>query len=470
MHRYQIVTRTIRDWIEQGTLKPSERVPSVREMSSLAGFSQITIRHAYALLESEGIITARPRSGYYVAKPGRMLAELPDPLNELSRDARHSKNDERPQLRKLLGSWTDMEVEGFANIYPSRDLMPNRELYSCLVRVLRQEAYRGFTPGDSTFVLRDLITKRATKRGVLTNIENITLVSSPGMAFDLCLDMLVEPGDTVMIESPTDIRLLSSLRRRKLQMVEIYSNPRSGIDPEQFGYLLDNNPIKVCLLTPVNHSPTGTLCSGETMLRIVSKATDKGVRIIENDLFGELSFGPEPARSLKAFDPGQAVLQVGSFAATLGYRFETSWILHHQTNDMLRQNDLHQAFAGGETTIAAAIADYLRSNSYERHLRRLRDRLETRVLQGLALMSKGFPQNCSASRPRGGFTCWVRGSSRFDAIGAAMSAARRGIRLAPGPLYSAVHAHNNFIAMNLSSPWDEQWKEKLDFVGSLLAA
>lgn len=470
MHRYQIVARTIRDWIDRGVMKPGDRAPSVRDMSSRSGFSQITVRHAYALLESEAVLTARARSGYYITNNRRMLAELPDPADDQVMDVRDGAEGDLIRLRQVLGSWENLDRESFASRYPSRDLMPNRDLYGCLLRALRQEAHRGVPCQDQIPLLREIIAKRAGLRGIMAKPDDITLVDSPRVAFDLCLDVVTRPGDAVLVESPTDLCLFSSLQKRDLRIVEVYSNPRTGLDPEQFSYLLENNDIRACLLTPVHHCPTGTICSEETMRRIVGKASERGVHIIENDLYGELSFGLGFPRPLKAFDPGETVLQVGSFATTLGARFGLGWVLHRRYRDALREETLLRNLTTERSATSNAVAQYMQGASYDRHLRRLREKLETRMQQGLALMSRRFPQNCSASRPRGGFMCWVRGSSRFDSMEAADQASRLGIRLAPGQLFSVTRAHKNFVALNLSFAWDRDWEEKLGVVASLLAA
>jgi DNA-binding transcriptional regulator YhcF (GntR family) len=53
--------------IRDGTLKAGDRIPSVRELSRDRGLSPATVVHAYEVLEAEGFIETRPRSGFYVS-------------------------------------------------------------------------------------------------------------------------------------------------------------------------------------------------------------------------------------------------------------------------------------------------------------------------------------------------------------------------------------------------------------------
>src|SRR5436190_10743874 len=63
---YKQVALRISELIEHGTLRPGERVPSVRRYSVQQNVSIATVMQAYRLLEDRGIIEARPQSGYYV--------------------------------------------------------------------------------------------------------------------------------------------------------------------------------------------------------------------------------------------------------------------------------------------------------------------------------------------------------------------------------------------------------------------
>lgn len=469
MYRYENVVSRVQRWIESGVLKPGDRVPSVREMSEQTGFSAVTVHHAYALLESDGIVRASPRSGFYVAACDRKLAEFP-----LSRvDFKKLGSDAAPvseSLGKLIYTWRKNSIQTFGNVYPSDDLFPSQEIRTHLMRSLREETRWSIetasTDGDP--MLREIIAKRAAQRGMDAAADDIIVTRSAQCALNLCLDAVAKPGDTVLIESPSYYPIFDALHRRGLKVIEIYSHPTSGIDPEQFEYLLERGNVTACLIMPVNHYPTGVTYSQDAMRRITEAAASRGVPIIENDLLGELSHNAPVAPTLKKFDTSHSVLQFGSFASTLGPRFGLGWILSRRHRaSMLNQTVLGEPL-GVDAALQRAIAQYMHRRSYDRHLRQLREALATRTRQGLKLISQHFPLSCAVSRPSGGFVCWIRGPQGFNAMEAADEALRRSVSIPPGPMFSVTGSFRNFVSLNLSYPWDNVREKKLLVLAELL--
>lgn len=470
MYRYENVVDRIQRWIESGVLKPGDRVPSVRDMSEQTGFSAVTVHHAYALLESDGIVRASPRSGFYVASSERKLSEFPASKMDY-RGLESSAAPVSESLGKLIYTWRKNRVQTFGNNYPSDDLMPSDEIRTHLIRALREETRWSIetasTDGDPK--LREIIAKRAAQRGMDAVADDVIVTRSAQCALNLCLDAVTKPGETVLIESPSYYPMFDALRRRGLRVMEIYSHPTTGLDPDQFEYLLGHNKIAACLLTPVNHFPTGVTYSPDTLRRIVSAASRHAVPIIENDLFGEMSHRAPVASTLKRFDTDHNVLQFGSFAGTLGPRFGIGWLLSRRHRaEMLNQTVLGEPL-GVDAALQRAIAQYMNRRSYDRHLRQLRESLASRMQQGLSLISKHFPLSCAVSRPAGGFTCWIRGPKEFDAMRTAEVALRQGVSIPPGPMFSVTGSFRNFLSLNLSYPWDATRQKRLQMLAEMMS-
>jgi len=469
MYRYENVVSRVQRWIDAGVLKPGDRVPSVRDMSEQTGFSAVTVHHAYALLESNGVVRASPRSGFYVAPTVRRLSEF-SPSRVEFRSLESSAAPVSEALGKLIYTWRKNSIHTFGNVYPSDDLLPSEEIRTHLMRALREETRwsveTASTDGDP--LLREVIAKRASQRGMDATANDIIVTRSAQCALNLCLDAVTRPGDTVLIESPSYYPIFDALRRRGLKVMEIYSHPITGVDPDQFEYLLGNAGITACLLTAVNHFPTGVTHPEDTLRRIVQAAARRNVPIIENDLFGELSHHGPAASPLKRFDPDHTVLQFGSFACTLGPRFGLGWIHSRRHRaEMLNQTVLGEPL-GVDAAMQRAIARYMQRRSYDRHIRQLREALASRMRRGLSLISQHFPESCAVSRPSGGFMCWVRGPKGLSAMDVADVALRQSVSIPPGPMFSITASFRNFFSLNLSYPWDDGSEKKLRVLADLL--
>lgn len=467
--RYQEIVRLIRSWIDSGVLKPGERLRSVREMSAQTGFSIVTVHHAYSLLESEGLLVARPRSGFFVANFARRPAEFPQTQNDFSRTDTNEVSISR-RLYKLMARWRSDGVESFGSLHPSSDLLPYDEISMYMRQAFREQAHRvsGVPSAAGNAVLREIIAKHATLRGALVSLDDVVVAGSSQSALDLCLDAVTRPGDLVLIESPSYFPLFSALQRRQLRVTEIYSHPKTGIDPEQFDYLLDNEDVRAIILMPINHYPTGVSYSDSVLARLAAKAAARQIPIIENDAFGALSHSGQQASTLKKFDPNDFVLQTGSFASTLGPPFGLGWVISKRFREKVLEHQFFNDPIAGDAVLQRAVAHFILRRSYDRHLRRMREHLESRMRRGLAHIANTFPPQCAVSRPTGGFMCWVRFPSGFDSLRAADQALSERLSFLPGPLFSVTSSFRNFVGLNLSLPWSDEREDEFRRLAAIL--
>jgi DNA-binding transcriptional MocR family regulator len=468
MRRYEAVMDLVRRQVMAGTLRAGDRMPSIRAMATRMGFSAITVQHAYALLESAGEIRAHPRSGFFVAQPRRSPPEFPDdPGLPAGGEGRPVDLDE---LAYRVASWRHDGRGAFGAALPSADLFDAAGLHRQLARVLRHATGReGPEPPEGDALLREAIARRASRRGIVASPDEV-VVTGDGMAgLNLCLDILTEPGDVVLVESPSFFPLLAALHRRRLRALEIYSHPRHGVDPDQLNHLLRSNDVRACLMMPVHHHPTGITYSEEVMRRIVEVAAREGVSIIECDLYGELSHREEATASLKRFDPGDVVLQFGSFANTLAPGYGLGWVLGGRHRRRLMESQFLSGMVSGDSMRQRAVAEYIQQRSHDRRLRVLRETLAARMQYGLELVARHFPQGCAVSRPAGGFMCWVRGPRDFDALAASRAALRLGASLAPGPMFSVTQSFETFVGLNLSFAWDAEREAQFRLIAGIIS-
>jgi len=469
MRRYEQVVSYVRKRIEAGTLKPLERLPSVRALSEATGFSMVTVHHGYALLESEGIIEARPRAGFFVASQPQPLRNFPDaPLSKT--DLVNAPISIESLNYKVMAAWHNKEVEAFGAVYPSGDIFPRRRINQTLRQVLLRDPERASETdapeGDP--LLREIIAKRMTQRGTIVRPSDVLVTGGGLQGLDICVGALTRPGDTVLVETPTFFPLLDALRRRHLLALEIYSHPKNGIDPDQFAHLLENNEVAACLLMPVNHYPTGVTYSEDTMRRVVRTASRRKIPIIENDMFGNLSYASEFTPSLKTFDADGYVVQFSSLPGLASSGYGISWIVGERFHSALLEQKFFTNLFGGDGPLQRAAAEFISRGYYERPLRNIRETLEQRMQRGLRLISDMLPKDCAISNPSGGFVCWLRGPQGFDAVAASRRALLANISLAPGPMFSPAASFRNFLALNFSFDWTPDRIEKLEKIASLI--
>ena len=117
-----------------------------------------------------------------------------------------------------------------------------------------------------------------------------------------------------------------------------------------------------------------------------------------------------------------------------------------------------------------AIAEFLSSGGYDRHLRRLRTAVAGNVERYREAIAHEFPDGTRVSCPRGGFVLWVELPPGVDALALHEQALRRRIVVAPGPLFSARQRFTNFIRISCGMPWSDRVEQGLDTLARLIRA
>lgn len=462
MRRYEFVVDLIKRRIRTGTLRVGDRLPSVRQLSEDTGYSPMTVHHAYELLEAEGVCEARPRSGFYVVG-------LPGPATGSGgHDGEGETVKNLPEA--LLHICYSNELNAFGSFYPSPDLFDRSDIDRLLRQLLRQGETRlvGCDSPQGDMQLRHEIARRVSKRGCII-ADGEVIVGNTGMScFDMCLNAFTKPGDTVLVESPSYFPMLAGLNRKSLSVVEIYSHPRFGINPEQFLHLVRSNSIRVALLMGSHHYPTGVTYSEQTMRRVVEIARQHQVLILENDMFSDLNYHGSRQPSFKQHDPSDIVVQFGSFMASLPPAYGLGWIIAGTHTRRLMTHQYTHGLNSGDGIVQRAIATFLAIRSQDRHLRRLRGTLAARMQRGLELIAEHFPRECVVSPPAGGFMCWIRGPLSFDATDALLQAIESDFSFLPGPIFSIEASFRNFVALNFSFPWTAQSEAYLAKLGEMM--
>lgn len=465
--RYDAVVKLIQKQIESGTLKVGDRLPSVRQLSLMTGYSTVTVHHGYELLESEGYCAARPRSGFYLTRTLPQSGGFPVDAGKLAEPVEALAIPDLPQA--LLLSWQKQALETFGAPQPSDDLYHCEELDSVLRRILRGRKPTAIDMTEGDDELRLQIARRAAKRGIVSRHQDIVVTGSAMQGFNLCLDAFTDPGDIILIESPSYFPTLLGIKRRNLRVVEIYSHPVTGTDPDQFEYLVRNNRIRVAVLMANHHFPTGVTYSEDAMQRIVAAARKHNVTIIENDMLGELNHGKGHAPSLKQFDGDDTVVQFSSFEHSLSPEYGLGWVVGGKHSRRLLAASYLSGYVTNDRRVQRAVAEYLSSRSLDRNLRRIRDTLAQRMERGLQILAENLPSDCSVSRPTGGYMCWIRAPKRFSSSSAVSTLHKHDVGILPGPVFSTAQSFENFFALNLSFPWTDSNVAKLVDLTRLVA-
>lgn len=468
MSLYEKLANDIAQSIRDGVLRVGDKLPSVRDACASRGVSPSTVFQAYYLLEARGLVRARPRSGYYVNTRSDSLPPEPDTSCP---DGESTELAISERIFDILDSVRNREVTPLGSAFPSPLLFPLPRLAQAMATHLKRQdplaTMEDLSPGNPG--LRRQIALRYLIAGINVPASDIVITNGALEALNLCLQAVTQPGDTVIVEAPTFYGALQALERLGLKALEVPTHPRTGVDLGAIEAAIQRHAPKACWLMTQFQNPLGSLMPEEKKRQLVELLTRHDVALIEDDVYGELYFGTTRPVPAKAFDTQGLVLHCSSFSKCLAPGYRIGWASAGRYTQRVQRLKLSSTLSASSPA-QGAIAEYLEQGGYDRHLRRLRETLQTQQDLMANAIAREFPAGTRVTRPQGGFFLWLEMPAAVDALALHRQALARGISVAPGPIFSASGQFGNALRLNYGHLWDEGQADAIRVLGEMARA
>lgn len=465
MTRYEILAAEIAQSIRDGVLREGDKLASIRMACASRSVSPSTVSQAYYLLETQGLIRAQPRSGYFVCRQARPLPPEPDASRPSGESTHLAISD---HIFDILDSLRQRAVVPLGSAFPAPALFPMARLAQAMGRHLRHlepaDVIEDLAPGNPA--LRRQIALRYLMSGINLSIDAIIITNGALEALNLCLQAVCVPGDTVLLESPTFYAALQMLERLGLKAVEIPTHPRTGVDLVALEAAITRHAPKACWLMTQFQNPLGSLMPADKKQALVEILTKHDVPLIEDDVYGELYFGQNRPMPAKAYDTKGLVMHCSSFSKCLAPGYRVGWVAPGRYAQAIQRLKLASTLSASGPA-QGALAEYLEQGGYERHLRKLRETLA--VQQGFLseAIARYFPAGSRSTRPQGGFFLWVEMPQAVDALLLYQQALVLGISVMPGPIFSAQTHFRHALRLNYGHRWDDRMENAMRTLGEL---
>lgn len=432
---YRQIAGIIGEKISDLILPAGTRLPPERELALLFGVSRTTTINAYRHLERQGLVITRVGSGTYVAEPpaGRrdegpavpwMQLLTPFPQMPLS-----------SVLRELLNVSTTGGIISLAAGMPDPALYP-ADLLQQLVTPGNQDinpADLGHIATEGYGPLRHLVAEMLAGRGINTAPDHVMITAGSQQGLYLISKALLEPGDYVVVESPTFIGAHQVFRATGARILGL---PTAGQFPFALleDYLIRYRP-KLLYLIPTHHNPTGRVMAEaerQELLRLVARHR---LVVLEDDPYSDLCYGEKPPLSLKAMDTYGGVVYLSTFSKVLFPGLRTGYAVVHPA--LLNRMTLEKQFIDLHTNNLAQwlLCRLLKSGSLPAHLAMVRREYKKRR----DTLAKALRRHCgdelSFETPQGGFYLWCRLNRSVSTGRVLHEATRQGISFVPGEAF-----------------------------------
>lgn len=437
----------IRARIASRSFGPGDRLPSVRAFAATMGVSPSTVVEAYDRLTAEGLIRARPGSGFYVTG-----AALP-PL-ALAHDLPPAERAVDPfwVSRQSLDADPHALKPGCGWLPP--DWMPQDALRRAIRSSARADGtvLTNYAGTRGSRALRRILMARFAEEGLAIASDQILLAASGTQAVDLVCRFLLRPGDTVLVDDPCYFNFRALLRAHQVKIVSVPFTA-NGPDMAIFEAALTTERPRLYLTNSVLHNPTGATLTPQIAHRLLTLAAAYDLTIVEDDIFAD--FGPEPSVRLATLDGLNRVIRIGSFSKTLSASVRCGYIAA-RADWIADLVDLQVAtgFGGPSPLASEIVAGVLAGGGYRKHMEDVRRRLaRARRNTAVQLQRIGIQPWLM---PRGGFYLWCRVPEGCDSAKVARAALGENVVLAPGNVFSASQSAAGFMRFNVAQCGDRE--------------
>lgn len=374
-----------------------------------------------------------------IAGGGSHEVAAAEPARHLSEDvtvAEWVRAAERSTLREMLATGARPEMLSFALGLPATELLPRRAFSEALAATLGNDA-QALQLGPPFHPLKQRIAELMLRRGVTCRAEQVFLTAGAQQALSLLARLLLDDGGQVVVEEVTYTGLHMAIQPHRPRVVTVSTDPEQGIDVDEVERLLAGGlrPAFIFAMSD-GHNPLGLSLPLWKRERLVELARRYRVPIVEDDVYGFLSYDHSPDPPMRAFDD-RWVLYVGSFSKLLGPGLRTGWMvvpeaLVPRLSIVKDLSDIDSC-----TLTQRAIDAYLRLDHLESHLTSVRRDYQERRDCMLRALERHFSGLATWTTPTSGVFIWLRLLSGINTLNLLkLAVEREHVSFIPGNAFS----------------------------------
>jgi GntR family transcriptional regulator/MocR family aminotransferase len=423
----QIADR-LREEVAAGHLAPGDRLPAIRDLARELGVNRDTVALAYERLAAQGFVESTVGRGTFVAAiPGGAAPELVEPpvspLVERLLDFERA----RPHFGEAGGA------VAMHALVPESSLYPADAFRRALNRVLGENGPDLLLYGDPQGhpALREVLAERLGRAGIEVQADDVVLCHGASQGISLAVRLFTAPGDAVAVEEPTYNNVLATLFSLGIKPIPVPMTER-GPDLDALERALARPEVKLLYTIPTFHNPMGISTPLAHRRGLLAIAARHATPVVEDAFEMDLRYAGRPVPPLAALDTRGLVVHLFSFSKSLfpGTRVGSIVARGRAVEALLalkRAADLSDAMP-----LQAALAEFVRSGAYDRHLAGLRRVLESRRDALLGALADDMPPGTRWTEPQGGYQVWVELPGGIDTAALLADAMRAGVLFAPG--------------------------------------
>jgi DNA-binding transcriptional MocR family regulator len=438
--------------IKLGTLKAGDRLPSIRTLAKTVQVNKLTVIEAYSILEADGLIHARPGSGYFI----NPISTIDQPIKSNFAPIQEVIIPENKSISFLEIYQLSVQIKSqpgaidFSSGFPISSGLKDLQRHArrAMKQVTETLFNYDFPQGQET--LRQQTAKMLIQLGLEISANDLIITNGSKQGLSLVMNHYLQPGDWIVTESPTYYGTLDIIENIGAKIIGIPMQS-SGMNLELLEKYLKSHRPKLIYTVSTLQNPTGITTTLQHRQQLLALAEEYECLILEDNAYEGLNFAPVPP-PIKSLDCSDRVIYTGTFSKTLmpglrvGYLLATGKHYH----PLLKQKLFHDLHVS--TVSQAIVSEYLASGQHRHHLNHLRaSNLSSRNAM-LQALENYFPDEATWTIPNGGLFLWVQLPAQISLVSLAHQAWSENVFIYPGIPFFPGQKGYNALRLNFSHP------------------
>jgi GntR family transcriptional regulator/MocR family aminotransferase len=268
-------------------------------------------------------------------------------------------------------------------------------------------------------------------RGLRTTPDNILITRGSIMGLHLACQVLLRPGDAVVVGETTWAGATMNIQQTSAQVLTVPVD-QHGINVDKLMELVARQPIRMVYVTPHHHYPTTVTLRADRRVKLLQLAEQHGFVILEDDYDYDFHYLSRPILPLASADQKGMVVYVGSLTKSVAPAFRIGYVVAPTAliDELARLRRIIDR--QGDPMLEFAVGQLFKNGDMKRHFRKALRTYHSRRDHFCDLLANGLPDAIQFTKPDGGLAVWATFGPEIDPELLAGQAGQMGLSFASG--------------------------------------
>ena len=374
-------------------------------------------------------------------------------------------------IREMFKAMADPAMISLAGGNPAAELFPNEILAEIASDILKNNPVGALQYGisEGNVALREKIIEFVKEReNIEISLDEITIVSGGQQAIELTSKILLNEGDSVIVEAPSFVGGLNAFRSYGANLVGV-DVEHDGMNIEKLKEAIKNTPnVKLIYTIPNFQNPSGVTMSIEKRKALYEIARDNGIFIIEDNPYGELTFDGVKLPTIKSMDEAGVVLYSGSFSKILAPGLRLGYLI--APKNFTEKVVLGKQVSDVHTPCLPQLLALEFMNRYDivELIGKMRNLYKEKCSIMIDAMKKYLPKEITYTVPGGGLFVWCNAPG-IDTLKLSRECTEKKVLIVPGNNFATDQSlENSGFRLNFSTMPNDKIVEGVKRLGEVL--